>query len=344
MHGRVKYIDVARGFSMICIVCGHMNNPRINQFVFTFHVPLFFLISGYFFKENEKWDIFLKKKCKTLLIPYYLSCIVLAVSSAVFNELSYGGNDTKQLIIDWVKAALYGAGHSRAVPVDWKFIGALWFLWATFWGLVILKLLYKLRWQIKIGILLILVIVCVLSAEKLWLPLSIQTGPIAALYMYMGTEWKKNEGIKLSPETKAVITVLALGVWICFIRDFTTFYIVLADVGRGAIDIAGSLCGCYCVLLGCKWLCKQEKHLSSALAYIGRFSIIFLCVHNMELNVIRWDALVARLFGEVGEYALYIKLGLKFLWIIPMTLLLSRIKAVRILFGLCGLKSLKQKE
>jgi len=39
---------------MICIVLGHLGNPLINQFVFTFHLPVFFIITGYFFNP-EVW-------------------------------------------------------------------------------------------------------------------------------------------------------------------------------------------------------------------------------------------------------------------------------------------------
>ncbi len=36
---RIKYIDIARGIAMLCIVLGHLGNSQINRVVFTFHVP-----------------------------------------------------------------------------------------------------------------------------------------------------------------------------------------------------------------------------------------------------------------------------------------------------------------
>lgn len=45
---RVQFLDIARGIAIICIILGHLNNSLINRVVFTFHVPIFFFITGYF--------------------------------------------------------------------------------------------------------------------------------------------------------------------------------------------------------------------------------------------------------------------------------------------------------
>ena len=50
---RIQYIDIARGISMVCIVLGHLGEPQINRVVFTFHLPIFFLISGYFLRQHR---------------------------------------------------------------------------------------------------------------------------------------------------------------------------------------------------------------------------------------------------------------------------------------------------
>ena len=65
-NNRVRYVDIARGISIICIILGHLGVSSINRFVFTFHVPVFFLISGYFFDEKSNWKVFTGKKVKTL--------------------------------------------------------------------------------------------------------------------------------------------------------------------------------------------------------------------------------------------------------------------------------------
>ena len=74
MNERVRYFDIAKGIAILCIIAGHMGNGIINNFVFTFHVPIFFLISGYFLKNNTSLKEFALKKYKQLIRPYMRLC------------------------------------------------------------------------------------------------------------------------------------------------------------------------------------------------------------------------------------------------------------------------------
>ena len=77
--GRISYIDVAKGISMICIILGHLNCHAINRVVFPFHVPVFFLITGYFTDRESGLRDFVKKKARTLLVPYFVTCLAIIV-------------------------------------------------------------------------------------------------------------------------------------------------------------------------------------------------------------------------------------------------------------------------
>ena len=46
---RIEYLDVARGIAMLSVVLGHMGIFNINRVVFTYHLPILFFITGYFF-------------------------------------------------------------------------------------------------------------------------------------------------------------------------------------------------------------------------------------------------------------------------------------------------------
>lgn len=62
MKERKNCFDIARGIAMICIIMGHLGINRVNSFVYTFHVPIFFLISGYFMNDKVNFKEFVKKK------------------------------------------------------------------------------------------------------------------------------------------------------------------------------------------------------------------------------------------------------------------------------------------
>lgn len=82
---RIDYIDVAKGLCMILVVWQHVHTYYLDLetgefYMESFRMPLFFLISGMFFKMYTGFDVFAKKKINTLLIPFlffYLSLSVL---------------------------------------------------------------------------------------------------------------------------------------------------------------------------------------------------------------------------------------------------------------------------
>ncbi|RYM02809.1 hypothetical protein EWH99_10775 [Sporolactobacillus sp. THM7-7] len=81
--GRVKYLDVAKGILIILVVLGHSGLDQdisIARDVFWFHMPAFFIISGYLFHSYTnnfgKWSL---RKTKKFMIPYIAYCLCITV-------------------------------------------------------------------------------------------------------------------------------------------------------------------------------------------------------------------------------------------------------------------------
>ena len=64
------WLDMVKGFGMICVIFGHLYNMTAKAIVYIFHMPLFFFISGYTYKPKENFKTFFLKKIKRLGIPY----------------------------------------------------------------------------------------------------------------------------------------------------------------------------------------------------------------------------------------------------------------------------------
>lgn len=333
---RKQYIDLARGIAMICIVLGHLGNTTINRFVFTFHVPLFFMLTGYFTNAKQSIPEFTKKKFKTLIIPYIVTCCAIIGLSILFNQFFPTGLSHKEVLLQWIKASLYGAGDSYKEPFVIHSIGAIWFLWATFWGSILLRILLELKPIYRILLVFSIFFGSVLSTKLFWFPLSIQAAGPALLYMYIGYAGKTIIPLakELSKEIKTFLFITGLWVWISFIVQFKSFWLVHCDYGRGVIDIFGSICAVCCVLVICKWITEHHDSMVKGLAYLGQYSLIMLCTHIIELDLFPWRKWSLILFGELNDtgYLLFRICG-KFLWIIPLTILLSRWNVSRKIFG-----------
>lgn len=81
MKERDAAIDAVKGFCMLCVVFGHSPNKgsladALRDFVhilYSFHVPIFLIISGWFFYQREGTWKELKNIIRRLVIPYLLT-------------------------------------------------------------------------------------------------------------------------------------------------------------------------------------------------------------------------------------------------------------------------------
>ena len=79
---RITYFDLAKGIGIILVVLGHMENisTELRIWISSFHMPLFFVISGMLIAAKNEIDIdfdnsngiktLVKKKAKGILVPY----------------------------------------------------------------------------------------------------------------------------------------------------------------------------------------------------------------------------------------------------------------------------------
>lgn len=311
---RLEYIDIARGIAIISIILGHLGLRSINKIVFTFHVPIFFLITGYFLNTRCSLKEFVKNKARTLLIPYFITSLVI-IGLATLKGIIFGG--TKEAFVEWLYAALYGAGDNYTEPFYIKGIGAIWFLWATFWGSCFLKISLKLSKWFRLLFVLGLFGIGYGSRVLFWFPLSIQAGMCSTLFMYIGYQYReiKEQLEKMPDESKCFLAVFAFGTWISFINQFQSFWLVHCDVGRGIIDIFGAVCGCICVIMISKFIEGKIQILAKPLSFLGKYSLFVLCIHIVELDIFPWWSVTGRLVecGLNTEYQLFVIIVGKFI-------------------------------
>lgn len=86
MRKRIEWIDIAKGIAILAVVVGHTLGPYNGQFfgslIFAFHMPIFFMLSGYLYHSRPA-----RQECQrgiiNLLLPYLATAVVLLVVSAI---------------------------------------------------------------------------------------------------------------------------------------------------------------------------------------------------------------------------------------------------------------------
>ena len=77
---RIEWIDICKTIGIIWVIMGHVIVPKsLDVWIHSFHMPLFFILSGLCFNEikHTKISEFFVSRFKTLIIPYIIFSIIL---------------------------------------------------------------------------------------------------------------------------------------------------------------------------------------------------------------------------------------------------------------------------
>lgn len=84
---RNEVMSIAKGIAIILMVIGHAEAPNLlNKFIYTFHMPLFFMAAGYFFSRkylSDPWT-FISKRIKGLYFPFVKWSLIFLLLHNVF--------------------------------------------------------------------------------------------------------------------------------------------------------------------------------------------------------------------------------------------------------------------
>lgn len=124
MAKRLEEFDVLKGIGILLVVLGHCKiNATLSQMIFSFHVPLFFIVSGFFYYRQNPSDL-LKKTFMRLIVPWAFF-VVLNIFYETARNIS-SAFDFQQAIVDtWESIDLMNED-------SYLFYRSIWFLLVLF--------------------------------------------------------------------------------------------------------------------------------------------------------------------------------------------------------------------
>lgn len=280
MH-RIEWIDTAKGIGIILVVLGHTSiTNSAEAWIFSFHMPLFFFISGFLFRASNNLNLkkFATKKARSLLIPYF----IFALITYLFWVLTI--NNLSESPKEWY-IPLIGIFYSVGVS-DWLvFNSPLWFLTCLYIVEIIYFLINRATKGESKTIMVILIISSLIGySTSLYLPIrlpwSIDVALTALVFFGVGKIFSNNKDkLELNKWFMILLFISMLLINNVFTNqkvdmnfnfygDYFNFYIA-------------AFSGIVTIIIGAQFLMKYKF-----LKYIGINSLIILCLHKLIIIII----------------------------------------------------------
>lgn len=154
MATRNYTISIVKGIGIILMVVGHAEAPWfITNFIYTFHMPLFFIAAGYFFSRkylSDPWT-FISRRVKGLYVPFVTWAVIFLLLHnlwfriGLLNEVY--GNATGGVTHPYTEGDFWYrlvCIFTNMSGYDEFMAGAFWFFRGLLLASVLFLLLYKL--------------------------------------------------------------------------------------------------------------------------------------------------------------------------------------------------------
>ena len=82
MQERIIWIDNLRVIGILAVILGHISSP-LGNFIYSWHMPLFFLLAGFFLKHELSTKEFIVKDFTRLIIPYFIFAVLALIIETI---------------------------------------------------------------------------------------------------------------------------------------------------------------------------------------------------------------------------------------------------------------------
>lgn len=273
MASRDLQIDITKGIAIVLMIIGHCSlfGGTIRYLIFSFHMPLFFIFSGYFFRDKSIVEV-VKTGFDRLVKPYF----IYAILTEVFYRLFW-----RKSVINFLLDIIFAHGgpkHTIVFPTE-SSIGPIWFLMAIFWCRIFYAVIFKVsKHNFYLSEIITFVVTCLaifVGKYLLNLPLGILTGASGLAFYGIGPI------IKNIPSKHLYVMVV---VWFLAVL-FQITYIDMVNFNYlfYPFDFICGIGGSIFVFMVSGLLAAKAK--SQLIASLGFYSLEILCIHQIVFHI-----------------------------------------------------------
>lgn len=258
---RNRVCDIARGIGIILVVWGHLKSCPVHDEIYLFHMPLFFLLSGFFLNINKAVKVLFTEKMRFLIGPFFLFYIAAFICGII--------RDGYYNPIDYIRSL---NGHIMAPNAP------LWFLLSLFEVSLLAYSIEKFVAQKYIKLLIVFSFTLLgyyLAMKGIRIPGGISQTFLCYIFFQIGYwsrcyKWKWYLSGYFIP---LVILGYSLGIILHVKTDINLLMINYTYF----LFLIPALCGSLIVIY-ISFLCQNCKY-AGWLAYLGQNSLLIMCTH-----------------------------------------------------------------
>ncbi|MYV17569.1 acyltransferase family protein [Furfurilactobacillus milii] len=348
MKKRIEWLDVARGIAILAVIIGHTFEPQTYsmqtfpaKLIFAFHMPLFFIVAGYFFHEQRLNEVVIKG-IKNLLVPYFGTAAILVlaffVSKVKVLPMIFFSpfHSFSQLLI----SILYGFGggpFGTVNPFGWNIalIGIIWFLMAMFWANIIFQGIYQISKrfvysEVVLAIFVVIIVVFGINLSRVWiLPMALDSAFLAIAFIYTGYLMQKIDLEQLVSEP--IVVIFSAILWLFSAKNglFQMSSVSFVPTGDFLTAVVGGIASTV-VIFSLSVRLKKINLVEKTLSVFGRRSLVMMCFHAIDVGVLVFSANVINFTQVYSRPVVFVSLMFYRLLIpIVFTLLMPRIPILR---------------
>lgn len=284
--GRIEWIDVAKGLGIILVVIGHVRLPLLVDWVYRFHMPMFFMLSGMVY-HSATAKSFLAKRVRSLLIPYASFLVLVTLADNVI-ELLHRARVHDILVHDYHRILHDFFGGRRLIAE----FGVMWFITCLFVSILAYNLLRR-RFADPLAPILIVMMTVLFFLSFLVAPVSLPwnlaLSPIAIIFLWLGEVWMAGFGGQdVSDIMRLPVTWVALVFAPLSYFTTDTLDMKLGILGTPILSVIAALAWSHLILLACRTIARS-MWLRRLLIPLGQASIVILFTHRLITDRIMPD-------------------------------------------------------
>lgn len=175
---KLNWIDNLKAIGILAVILGHIASP-FSSFIYSWHMPLFFILAGFFINYKLSTKEFIKKDFKRFIIPYFLFAIIGLVLETV-----------KRIVLNREALDYFHEINGIFIWMDMSSLintygFVLWFLPTLFFARVFVFVINKQIASVLMQF--IIVLVLFLISFSLNLPFAIDNALNAILFIFLGS-------------------------------------------------------------------------------------------------------------------------------------------------------------